>query len=80
MLGDHLVPVSGRRREDVQHDVLDRVGQQTQLLGTAPSLDDIDANEWHGMCPSMVTERRGLVSAAPQCVNTGDRTHCATGR
>lgn len=48
MLGDHLVTVSWRRREDVQHDVLDRVRPQTQLLGTAPSLDDIDANEWHG--------------------------------
>jgi hypothetical protein len=48
VLGDHLVAVAGRRGEHVEHHLLDRVGQATELVGGAPTLDDVDADERHG--------------------------------
>jgi hypothetical protein len=47
VLGDELLPVPRWHGEDVQQDLLHRVGQQAQLLGRAPSLDDVDADQRH---------------------------------
>src|SRR3954469_17934084 len=48
VLVDDLVAIAWRRREDLLEDLLDDVGQPSQLRGF-PSLDDIDPDQWHGV-------------------------------
>src|SRR5919107_1758658 len=74
VFGDHLVPVPGGCGEHVKHHLLDGVGQATELVRGAPTLDDVDADERHGgpsggvsritsLCQDIKTWPRGEVQS-----------------